>query len=122
VEAYRKALSLGEVQRKINPRNANMLSYLAAYHAMLGETRAAHEQIGQALQLMPRDPEVLYYAGLVYAQLGEKEKAIDALQRGVAAGYSPSAVRDTPNFTVLESDSRYKALISAAPSKTKGAR
>jgi eukaryotic-like serine/threonine-protein kinase len=121
-EAYRKALSLGEVQHKINPRNANMLSYLAAYHAMLGETRAAHQQIGQALQLMPRDPEVLYYAGLVYAQLGEKEEAIDALQRSVAAGYSPSAVRDTPNFTVLESDPRYKLLISPASSKTKGAR
>jgi len=118
VEAYRKALSLGEVQRKINPRNANMLSYLAAYQAMLGETRAAHEQIGQALQLMPRDPEVLYYAGLVYAQLGEKEKAIDALQKSVAAGYSPSAIRDTPNFSVLESDGRYRALISTEQSKT----
>src|SRR4029077_19321545 len=86
--AYRKALFLGEKQRKINPRNANMLSYLAAYHAMLGEKRAAHEQIGHALQLMPRDPEVLYYAAQVYAQFGETGKAIDALQHSVAAGYS----------------------------------
>ena len=117
VEAYRKALSLGEVQRKINPRNANMLSYLAAYHAMLGETRTAREQIGQALQLMPRDPEVLYYAGLVYAQLGAKEEAIDTLRRSVASGYSPAAIRDTPNFAVLESDPRYKVLISSASFK-----
>ena len=115
--AYRKALFLGEEQRKINPRNANMQSYLAAYHAMLGEKRAAHEQIGQALQLMPRDPEVLYYAAQVYAQFGEKEKAIDALQRSVAAGYSSAAIRDTPNFSALEQDSRYKALTSTAASK-----
>ncbi|HEY4817682.1 MAG TPA: protein kinase, partial [Candidatus Acidoferrum sp.] len=47
--AYRKALSLGEEQRKVNPRNANLLSYLAGYHAMLGEARQAHENIGDAL-------------------------------------------------------------------------
>ena len=117
VEAYRKALSFGEVQRKINPRNANMLSYLAAYHAMLGETRTARAQIGQALQQMPRDPEVLYYAGLVYAQLGAKDEAIDTLQRSVAAGYSASAIRDTPNFAVLENDPTYRALISTEESK-----
>jgi eukaryotic-like serine/threonine-protein kinase len=115
--AYRKALSLGEGQRKINPRNANMLSYLASYYAMLGESRAAHEKVAEALRLMPRDPEVLYYAGLVYAQLAEKERAIEALQRAVTAGYSPSAVRDTPNFAALENDPRYRALTSTAASK-----
>jgi tetratricopeptide (TPR) repeat protein len=120
--AYRKALSLGEEQRKVNPRNGSLLSYLASYHAMLGEVRPANEKIMEALRLMPRDPEVLYYAGLVYAQLGDKEKAIDALQRSVAAGYSPSAVRDTPNFAVLENDPSYKVLISTATSKTQGGR
>jgi len=115
--AYRKALSLGEEQRKVNPRNANLLSYLAGYHAMLGEVKAANESISEALRLMPRDPEVLYYAALVYAQLHDREKAIDALQRSIAAGYSVSAVRDTPNFAVLENDPRYRALISTEESK-----
>jgi tetratricopeptide (TPR) repeat protein/predicted Ser/Thr protein kinase len=117
VKAYRKALSLGEEQRKVNPRNANLLSYLGGYHAMLGEARQAQENIGEAMRLMPRDPEVLYYAGLVYAQLGDKEKAIDVLQRSVASGYSPTAIRDTPNFVVLENDPRYRALISTEKSK-----
>ena len=35
--AYRRALELGEELRKVNPRDAHMLSYLAGYHAMLGE-------------------------------------------------------------------------------------
>ncbi|MCU1240905.1 MAG: serine/threonine-protein kinase [Candidatus Acidoferrum typicum] len=114
VEAYRKALSLGEEQRKVNPRNANLLSYLAGYHAMLGEVRPAHEKIAEALRLMPRDPEVLSYAGLVYAQLGEAQKALESLQQAVAAGYSPAAIRDTPNFAVLSKDPRFQALISSS--------
>jgi tetratricopeptide (TPR) repeat protein len=113
VGAYQKALSLGEGERKVNPRNAHLLSYLAGYRAMIGEVRPSHENIAEALRLMPGDPEVLYYAGFVYAQLGEKEKAINALQRSVAAGYSPAIVRDTPNFEVLRDDPRFRALISA---------
>ena len=38
-EAYRKALQFGEEERKVNPRDAHMLSYLAEYHAMLGRKR-----------------------------------------------------------------------------------
>jgi tetratricopeptide (TPR) repeat protein/predicted Ser/Thr protein kinase len=117
VAAYRKALSLGEEQRKVNPRNANLLSYLAGYHAMLGEVRAAHEKIAEALQLMPRDPEVLYYAGLVYAQSGETQKAIGSLQQAVAAGYSAAGIRDTPNFGTLQHDPRFRALISIKEDK-----
>ncbi|MDP9148022.1 MAG: protein kinase, partial [Acidobacteriota bacterium] len=60
--AYRKALELGEEQRKVNPRDAHMLSYLAGYHAMLGEKQPADALIGEAERLTPRDPEVLYYA------------------------------------------------------------
>jgi eukaryotic-like serine/threonine-protein kinase len=115
--AYRKALTLGEDQRKINPRNPNMLGYLAAYHAMLGEAGPAHDTIAEALRLAPRDPEVLYYAGLVYAQLGEDKKAFEALHHAVGAGYPASAIRDTPNFDRLQKDPGFKAVMSAAESQ-----
>ena len=111
--AYRKALALGEEQRKVNPRNANLLSYLGGYHAMLGEQRAAHDKIAEALRLAPSDPEVFFYAGLVYAQFGENEKALDALKRSIAAGYSPATLRDTPNFGELSKDARFQALVSS---------
>jgi eukaryotic-like serine/threonine-protein kinase len=111
-EVYRKAVALGEEQRKINPRDASMLSYLASDYAMLGKTAEANERISGALKQKPKDPEVLYYAGLVYAQAGEREKAITALQRAVAVGCPIAAIRDAPNFAPLADDSRYKALIS----------
>ncbi len=115
--AYRKALTLGEAQRKINPRDPHMLSYLAGYHAMLGEAGEAHGRISEALRLAPQDPEVLYYAGFVYAQLGEKKKAIEALGRAVTAGYPAASIRDTPNFGSLENDPQFEALISRKKTK-----
>jgi serine/threonine protein kinase/tetratricopeptide (TPR) repeat protein len=111
--AYRKAVELGEEQRKINPRDAHMLSYLAGYHAMLGEKQKADQQIVEAQKLAPRDPEVLYYAAMVYVQAGDQEKALDRLERAVAAGYPASGVRDTPNFSVLGNEPRFRALISS---------
>ena len=117
--AYRKALELGEEQRKINPRDAHMLSYLAEYHAMLGEKQKAHLRIGEAEKLAPRDPEVLYYAAMVYIQAGDHKKSLDKLERAVAAGYSAAGVRDTPNFSVLQNDPRFRALISQENKKGK---
>jgi tetratricopeptide (TPR) repeat protein/predicted Ser/Thr protein kinase len=112
--AYRRALELGEELRKVNPRDAHMLSYLAGYHAMLGEKSKARKQISEAEKLAPSDPEVLYYAAMVYVQAGEKNKAVEELERSVAAGYPPATVRDTPNFSVLEDDPRFQALIASA--------
>jgi serine/threonine protein kinase/tetratricopeptide (TPR) repeat protein len=118
-DAYRKALELGEEQRRVNPRDAHMLSYLAEYHAMLGEKQRAQLRIGEAEKLAPRDPEVLYYAAMVYVQAGDQKKSLDKLERAVAAGYPAAGVRDTPNFSVLESDPRFRALISQGNRKGK---
>ena len=117
--AYRKALKLGEEQRKVNPRDAHMLSYLAEYHAMLGEKQKARLRMGEAEKLAPRDPEVLYYAAMVYVQAGDQKKSLDKLERAVAAGYPAANVRDTPNFSVLENDPRFRALISQENKKGK---
>jgi tetratricopeptide (TPR) repeat protein/predicted Ser/Thr protein kinase len=109
--AYRKALELGEEQRKINPRDAHMLSYLASDHAMLGESQKAQLRIAEAEKLAPRDPEVLYYAGLVAMQSGDRNKSLEKLERAVASGYPPEGIRDTPNFSVLAEDPRFKTLV-----------
>jgi Flp pilus assembly protein TadD len=117
--AYRKALDLGEEQRKVNPRDAHMLSYLAEYHAMLGEKQKAQLLIGEAEKLAARDPEVLYYAAMVYVQAGDQKKSLDKLESAVAAGYPTAGVRDTPNFSVLQNDPRFRALISQEHKKGK---
>ena len=111
--AYRKAVALAERARKVNPRDAGILGYLAGYYAMLGEARQARGLITEALRLAPRKGEVLYSAALVYAQLGELPRAVRALEDAVAAGYPAATIRDTPNFQVLKVNPRFTALVSA---------
>jgi Flp pilus assembly protein TadD len=119
-EAYRKAVELAEARRQINPRDANLLSYLASYYAMLGKRIPAQERISEAVRLAPNDAEVLFYSAVVHSQFGETAKVLDALERSVAAGYSRETIRDTPNFTGLQGDSRFQRLISKSnPQKGK---
>ena len=111
-QAYRKAVQLAEAKRKVNARDANLLSYLASYYAMLGSRKPAEERIAEALRLAPRDAEVLFYSAVVHEQTGETNKVLDALERSVAAGYSRETIQDTPNFSRLQENPRFQRLIS----------
>jgi eukaryotic-like serine/threonine-protein kinase len=109
--AYNKAIALGEKELRINPRDAEVLSSLAMYHAMRGERTPALDRLAAALRLSPTSPGLLFNAGIVYEQLGDAPRALDALEKAVAAGISSAAVRDTPNFDGLRANPRYLKLI-----------
>src|SRR5262249_27452774 len=85
--AYEKAILLGEQNRKINPRDANMLSYLAQYKAMIGRQAEANRDLTEALRLSPTSPEIWYYAAMVHMQTGDQKNAVTALQKAVSLGY-----------------------------------
>ncbi len=52
-EAYRRAIELGEQERKVDPKNALLLAHLADCHAMLGEAPAARSLAQAAVTLEP---------------------------------------------------------------------
>ncbi len=111
---YRKAIALAEEKRRVNPRDASLLSYLAGFYAMIGERRPAQDRIREALRLAPREGEVHYCAALVYTQLGENPRAIEALEHAVSNGYPAATIRDTPNFEALKDEPKFIALVSSA--------
>jgi eukaryotic-like serine/threonine-protein kinase len=110
-DAYAKAIALGNEKLRVNPRDAEVLSSLAMYHAMRGERKPALDDLGAALALSPKNPGLLFNAGITYQQLGDTEQALDALEKSVAGGTSPAALRDTPNFDVLRANPRYQKLV-----------
>ena len=109
--AYARAIALGGEKLRVNSRDAEVLSSLAMYHAMRGERKPALDTLNAALALNPKNPGLLFNAGITYQQLGDTERALDALEKSVAAGTSPATLRDTPNFDVLRANPRYLKLV-----------
>lgn len=115
--AYATAISLGETNLRLNPKNAQLLGYLAEYHAMHGERELARKRLQASLRLQPHSPDMLFNAGIVYQQLGETNLALDALEKAVALGISPELLRDTRNFDALGNNPRFLGLVHGVQKK-----
>jgi serine/threonine protein kinase/tetratricopeptide (TPR) repeat protein len=109
--AYRKANSLARAKLQVNPRDANLLAFVATYKAMTGKKDAAIADLQQAIKIAPGDPDVRFRAALVYNHFGDVERTVASLEKAVAAGYPAAAVRDTPDFDHLRNNSRIQALL-----------
>jgi tetratricopeptide (TPR) repeat protein len=115
--AYEKAIALGEQNLRVNPRDAQLLGYLAEYHAMRGERKPALSNLDASLRLQPKSPDMLLNAGIVYQQLGDTNSALDALEHAVSLGLSRESLLDTPNFDALNGNPRFLGLIHGSQKK-----
>ena len=112
--AYQKAIELAKARLEVNPRDASALAFTADYYAMLDQEGQAREQLARALETAPMDADVLFRAAILYNHFGDTEKTLDFLGKSVAAGYSRTVIRDTPDFDRLKDDRRFRALIAGA--------
>jgi len=115
--AYKSAIDLAQEDLKINPRDAEMLAYLAGYESMLGQSGAAVQSINRSLSLTPKDNQVLFTAALVFNQLNDIDKALGFLEKAVAAGYPANTLLDTPFLDNLHSRPRFQKLVAPVPPK-----
>jgi len=111
LSAYRKAIELAKSRLEVNPKDSFTLAFTADYYAMLNDERQAREQLGRALEIAPSDPDVLFRAAILHNHFGDKAKTLDFLDKSVAAGYSRTIIRDTPDFDSLKDDPRFRALL-----------
>lgn len=110
-DAYRKAIALGEESLKINPLDAEALSKVAGYYAMIGERQPALNLVGRALRTSPANSNVRYKAALIHNQFNEVGPTLDSLEKAVAEGFSVTIIRDTPNFDHLWPNQRFQQLL-----------
>lgn len=111
--AYGKAIERAKARLEVNPRDATILAYSADYYAMLDQDRQARDQLARALELTSADAEVLFRAAILHNHFGDTEKTLEYLNKAVAAGFSPTVIRDTPDFDHLKSDPRFRKLLPA---------
>jgi len=110
--AYQKAIELAKPRLEVNPQDATILAFTADYYAMLEQEPEAREQMARALQTAPEDADVLFRGAILYNHFGDTGKTLDFLTKSVAAGYSRTLIRDTPDFDHLKDDRRFRALLS----------
>lgn len=110
-EAYQKALETATEELKVTPKQPNLLSYVALYHAHLGQRAEAETFINRALEIAPKNSEILFTAAIVYELTGQRDKALKAVADAVKAGYSVEEIDKEPELRALHNDPRYKAWL-----------
>ena len=114
--AYKQAIHFAEMQLKINPSDAYVLSLLATYYARTNDPSRAREYLDKALKEKPEDVDVLRIACLVYLEAGNRQEAMRWLQKAVAAGYPREQLLANPELASLHSDPQFDRLAKEAKS------
>jgi serine/threonine protein kinase len=117
--AYRQALQAANDGLSVNPNNTEMLSGIALYDAHLGRKKDAETSISKAVNLSPKDSDVLFTSALVYEIIGNRNQALEAIDQAVKAGYSIEDIEHEPELGGLRSDSRYQRWLQQETEKSR---
>jgi tetratricopeptide (TPR) repeat protein len=88
-ELFARAVSFGERELAVNPRNDEVHVALADYQARLGRRKEALEHLSRARL---ENPHFMFFAALVHNQLGDVAEARRALDQARAAGLPPAEI------------------------------
>ena len=108
---YRRAISIATSKVQVNPRDAQILAYLANYSAMVGDQSAALDYLRKALEAAPSDGEVLFRAAVVHNHFNQTQQTLTYLKKAVGVGYSRAIIRDSPDFEGLQQNPQFKATV-----------
>jgi serine/threonine protein kinase/tetratricopeptide (TPR) repeat protein len=111
LSAYRKAIELARARLEVNPNDSFSLAFAADYYAMVDQEQQAREHLARALKIAPTDADVLFRAAILHNHFGDTDKTVEFLSKSVAAGYSRTVIRDTPDFDHLKDDPHFRALL-----------
>jgi tetratricopeptide (TPR) repeat protein len=111
VQAFRKAIELGETQRAKDPQDKVLLVTLANDYAAIGNSEKSLVLVRQALALAPDDSSVEYQAGEAYETLGRRGNAIPLIAKALAQGYRTFEFQRNPELASLRADPAFKAAL-----------
>jgi TolB-like protein/Flp pilus assembly protein TadD len=95
-----------------NPDDARARLIYASKLGSAGRKDEAIREGTKALVLSPGDPVMLYNAACLYVSLGESDRAIDALQQAVEAGYTNFGwMQNDPDLVSLRDHPAFVALM-----------
>lgn len=110
-KAYQHAIELAEQVLTVNPKDADVLSQLAGYYAMVGERKRSESLIKKALSFASGNSQVMYVVGAAYEQMGNREEALHWIGEAVRNGYSLAEIEHEPELRELMADKRFQSLL-----------
>jgi serine/threonine protein kinase/Tfp pilus assembly protein PilF len=106
---FPEAIAAFEQVRLISPTSATVGLGLAQVYLAQGDSARAVQTLADQHSKAAIN---LYWLSAAYATHGDTEKALDSLQKSLAAGYGDFAALDaSPYFAQLRPDARYQRLI-----------
>jgi tetratricopeptide (TPR) repeat protein len=110
-DAFRRAASLGEAARKVNPRDATLLGRLANCYAHLDDEAQARALAAAAETASPQDSRVLLLVAQVYERLGDRPQALEKVGAAFGGGLPVEEIEATRSLEALRNDPAYAALV-----------
>ncbi len=117
VEAFGRAIALGEKQLSNRPADAELLAYLAGCYAMIGDGARARALLERFSATGSDQRDVLFIVGQTYEKLGDRERALQYIADAVRLDYRLSWIEAEPILKELTKDIRFEQLVDAAATK-----
>lgn len=110
-EYYKEAIKRAEEEKKVNPKDPDVISSLASFYADIGERKKSLKLINKSIDMAPGNVQVMFRIASSYERLGEREKALVWIGKSLANGYSKSEIEHQPELQELIADNRYQNLF-----------
>jgi serine/threonine protein kinase/Flp pilus assembly protein TadD len=119
IQAFRRAIELGEIARQKNRDDPELLVALADYYSSTGKAEECLTLIRQSIALAPGNPSIEYQAGSAYEALGQRDKAIPLIADSLARGNYAFEFQRNPELAKLRADPAFLAALASAKEKNK---
>jgi tetratricopeptide (TPR) repeat protein len=109
---YDEAAGAYDEYVRTHPNDATAWLRLGLSQAHTNRAAAAEQSLERAIALGSGQPVDLYNVACAYALLGQKDRALDALERAVAAGFrNRRLVERDEDLTSLRGDERFRKIL-----------
>jgi serine/threonine-protein kinase len=109
--AFQRTAELAEEQRRVNPRDPNLLILLADAYSYLNQPLRARELLRQGLTLAPDDVPNMFQASAIYERLGNRNLALQWIGMAIKGGFSRDLIEKEPTLAQLRLDPRFQNLL-----------
>ncbi|NIP43076.1 MAG: protein kinase [candidate division Zixibacteria bacterium] len=117
--AYMKAIQMAEAQKRVNPKDPEILSHLAEAYSVMNMHNKAIEHIEKALSLSPSNVNYYVSAGLVYELADMRADAIQWVKKALENGVPTQRIENIPEFDSLRTEPEIEKYFTAAENEDK---